>query len=353
MAQNDDVAALPDLATAFDRQYLTDKSLVIVGLGSHHPEKAIKPADFEQSSLSNQAVAIKVSARGAEGDGAVVSLATKDNVSTNPIIFTTTDVSDVKILFDLVSRRKNGDILARGVAVLSDLKAGIGKDRMSLQSDFRAALIQAESLEPLGYVNFTFLIVKPFAHPKLLAAEMHSDWAKRKSTQVIGHRGYGKNFQKPDFLQLGENTLQSFESAANLGAAYVEFDVQLTKDLVPVIYHDFGVNETGLDIPMHLLSLEQFKQLKERWPARSAEAPGGSGVKTFDEQYLVAAEKMKHTAEYQAKGNFKGNLRGHSIESPFTTLEEMLRTLPESIAFNIEMSRSLVMQVPRTELTTP
>ena len=62
-------------------------------------------------------------------------------------------------------------------------------------------------------------------------------------------------------MQLGENTVESFIAAASLGASYVEFDVQLTKDHVPVVYHDFTVAESGVDIPMHLLTLEQFMDL--------------------------------------------------------------------------------------------
>ncbi len=34
-------------------------------------------------------------------------------------------------------------------------------------------------------------------------------------------------------------------------------DVQVTKDDVPVIYHDFLMSETGIDAPVHYLSLEQ------------------------------------------------------------------------------------------------
>ena len=34
-------------------------------------------------------------------------------------------------------------------------------------------------------------------------------------------------------------------------------DVQLTKDDVPIIYHDFLMSETGIDAPLHSLNLEQ------------------------------------------------------------------------------------------------
>ncbi|KAK2589395.1 Glycerophosphocholine phosphodiesterase, partial [Conoideocrella luteorostrata] len=40
-------------------------------------------------------------------------------------------------------------------------------------------------------------------------------------------------------------------------------DVQVTKDFVPVIYHDFLVSETGLDSPMYTLSLAQYPMRSE------------------------------------------------------------------------------------------
>jgi glycerophosphodiester phosphodiesterase len=60
------------------------------------------------------------------------------------------------------------------------------------------------------------------------------------------------------------------------------------------------------------------------------------------------SERMKHTRDFKNKG-FKANSRGNSIQAPFTTLEEMFKTLPESIGFNIEMSESL----PRNDINTP
>ena len=35
----------------------------------------------------------------------------------------------------------------------------------------------------------------------------------------------------------------------------------MTKDHVPVIYHDFLVSETGIDAPVHTLTLEQVSSL--------------------------------------------------------------------------------------------
>lgn len=94
--------------------------------------------------------------------------------------------------------------------------------------------------------------------------------------------------RKVSNLQVGENTLLSFVTAASLGAEYIEFgnwsatsrigswylfkiqlinrfysptDVQMTKDMVPVLYHDWTVTETGLDIPVSSITLDQFQKL--------------------------------------------------------------------------------------------
>jgi glycerophosphoryl diester phosphodiesterase len=47
---------------------------------------------------------------------------------------------------------------------------------------------------------------------------------------IIAHRG--------NALELPENTLESLGSAVDLGLRHLEFDVQLTSDLVPVVLHD-------------------------------------------------------------------------------------------------------------------
>lgn len=65
---------------------------------------------------------------------------------------------------------------------------------------------------------------------------------------------------------LAENTLLSFLTAAQFGVEYVEFDVQMTKDKVPVIHHDFmvcAVDEGNGEIrtPISCLTKKEFKLL--------------------------------------------------------------------------------------------
>lgn len=49
-------------------------------------------------------------------------------------------------------------------------------------------------------------------------------------------------------------------------------------------------------------------------------------------------ERMKHTRDYKKKG-FKGNTRGSHIQAPFATLEELFKKLPNSVGFNMELSK--------------
>lgn len=94
-------------------------------------------------------------------------------------------------------------------------------------------------------LNFECVVSKPYAQeskPPLGIMQI-------SRPLLIGHRGMGMNRTKPplaNVLQLGENSIESFQAALRFGAAYVEFDVQLTQDLVPVLYHDCFLNLTQL-----------------------------------------------------------------------------------------------------------
>ena len=154
----------------------------------------------------------------------------------------------------------------------------------------------------------------------------------------------------------------------------------MTKDHVPVIYHDFLVSETGIDAPVHTLTLEQVRIIcvfqncnsltrsyqflhvndgRTPRPSRpSSPTPSIDSTITAiklesrkqrsmsvdytnKEDASDMNERMKHTRTFKEKG-FKANSRGSFIQAPFTTLEEMFVKLPETIGFNIEMSASRI-----------
>jgi len=57
-----------------------------------------------------------------------------------------------------------------------------------------------------------------------------------KLPTIIGHRG-ARNYAP-------ENTLESIHTAADMGVKWVELDVKLTKDSVPIIMHDDDLDRT-------------------------------------------------------------------------------------------------------------
>jgi glycerophosphodiester phosphodiesterase len=371
----------PEPVKTFGHRYLTNESLVLVSLGSMDMRKNVEAVKLDRipmadahSTQLDTALSLVVSAKGAQGEPTIIDLPVQDNISTEPIVFTTLDASKVKLYFDIIPTYSGGHEhkVGRGVALLNSLKPTIGLKRMNLQGDISVPIVAASTLEVIGCVNFNFLVITPFSHPNMEITEKQTYWKKMSSTMVIGHRGLGKNATSNKSLQLGENTIQSFIAAANLGANYVEFDVQLTKDHVPVIYHDFLVSETGIDAPVHTLTLEQFLHVNERNTSRTSRTPSPDRIKnavlekvrnaegvyrprSLSMGYAITEsdmdERMKHTRDFKEKG-FKANTRGHFIQAPFTTLEEMFKKLPEEVGFNIEMKYPMLFESEEQEMDT-
>ena len=366
----------------YGHRYLTNDTMILVSLGTMDSRKAVEAVNLDHIPLTDAhstqldtALSVVISANGARGEGSIIDLPVQDSITTEPFVFYTPNVTKVKLLFDIVPTYagSNDQIVGRGVALLSSIKPSVGSKRISLQGDVAVPIVAANTLEVIGSVNFNFLIITPFTHPNMTIAEDLTYWKSMASTMVIGHRGLGKNVAARSSLQLGENTIQSFIAAANLGASYVEFDVQLTKDHVPVIYHDFLVSETGIDAPVHTLTLEQFLHVSDGRTSRQSrpgspvlantavtEAINGTDTRKVRAMSLgdmtkdassSMSERMKHTRTFKEKG-FKGNSRGNHIQAPFTTLEEMFQKLPESIGFNIEMKYPMLHESEEEEMDT-
>lgn len=364
-----------DPIKTFGHRYLQEKSMVLVNLGSmdtREKRPAIQldyvPASKASSTQLDTALSLIISAKNCEGEPVVIDLPLGEGQQAEQYSFYSNNPSNATLFFDLVPTYSGNKskILGRAVALLSDLVNKVGENKTSLFRTITLPILETTTLEVLGKVRFQFLIIDPFHHPNMGIAKSPTYWKSLITTRVIGHRGLGKNSLSTGSLQLGENTLESFIAAANLGASYVEFDVQLTKDLVPVIYHDFLVGETGIDIPMHSLTLEQFLNISEMQnqrkevsnfgrthspqprklamnpsrspsidPVSARERTRSVSLYGTDDDYSLMEQRMKFTRDYKMRG-FKANVRGHSIQAPFTTLEEVFKTLPKNVGFNIE-----------------
>uniref|UniRef100_A0A1Q3FYD2 GP-PDE domain-containing protein n=1 Tax=Culex tarsalis TaxID=7177 RepID=A0A1Q3FYD2_CULTA len=132
----------------------------------------------------------------------------------------------------------------------------------------------ASKHRPLGMMRIEYLKVTPLLPSQCnLERSYIRYWNKRWTGLDVGHRGSGTSFKASDGSVIRENTIASLKKAVAHGADMVEFDVQLSKDLVPVIYHDFDIYVSlkrkttleandMLELPMRELTLEQLKNLK-------------------------------------------------------------------------------------------
>ena len=71
--------------------------------------------------------------------------------------------------------------------------------------------------------------------------------------QLIGHRGYPQHHP--------ENTLCGLEAAAAAGACWLEIDVQLSRDAVPVVIHDTDLRRTA-GVAGSVLDMD-YRQLRD------------------------------------------------------------------------------------------
>lgn len=134
-------------------------------------------------------------------------------------------------------------------------------------------VIQVEDWSVIGQIILSYLYVRPYFHP-VLDGKDPSDtgriFRKQKKLLSIGHRGSGANAAESmegKFPPLLENTLLSFSNAATLGSDFIEFDINLSGDGVPVIFHDFSIPmmvqpnilNKKIKIPITSLLLDEFK----------------------------------------------------------------------------------------------
>jgi glycerophosphoryl diester phosphodiesterase len=217
--------------------------------------------------------------------------------------------------------------------------------------------VNGSEMTIIGELNCNYLCIRPFIHAENnLCNISRTRWDNQDRTLQIGHRGMGRSYDQvapyPKAI-LTENTIISLVSAAKNGADFVEFDVHLTKDYIPVIYHDLSFNvelkrsmPTGghmgykepLELRVNELTLEQLRRVKTH-PIPKHKHLFQNLVR---DHWDVILKNMKRnpTIESEEKPilpDSNGFIKFKQILSEVPTLEEALKAVPMDVGFNIEI----------------
>ncbi|XP_059447822.1 glycerophosphodiester phosphodiesterase GDPD1, chloroplastic-like isoform X1 [Corylus avellana] len=138
---------------------------------------------------------------------------------------------------------------------------------------------------------------------------------------VMGHRGCGMNMVQssvPRMEFLKENSILSFNAAAKLPIDFIEFDVQVTEDGCPVIFHDGFIltQDKGAIVEKRVtdLTVAEFLSYGPQKQLGSVGKP------------LFRRTKDGNIFEWKVEN-----------DDPLCTLQEAFEKVENSIGFNIEL----------------
>ncbi|KAF3323604.1 glycerophosphodiester phosphodiesterase gde1-like protein [Carex littledalei] len=152
---------------------------------------------------------------------------------------------------------------------------------------------------------------------------------------VVGHRGKGMNaLASPDrrMKEIKENSILSFNAAGRFPIDLVEFDVQVTKDDCPIIFHDdlIHTEEDGKIIEKRTtdLTLEEFLSYGPQKDRSKAGKP------------LIRKTKDGRFLNWNVESDY-----------PLCTLQEAFELVDSRIGFNIELKLDDYYEYRDEELT--
>ncbi|KAL3089191.1 hypothetical protein niasHT_021135 [Heterodera trifolii] len=236
-------------------------------------------------------------------------------------------------------------------------------------------LVAVRTQKPMGQIKVDYLLATSVdweeeeeeKHATRMETTFVKHWKKRRTLEV-GHRGSGESFTK--FATARENTIFSLNNAAQRGADFVEFDVQLSRDRSVVVFHDFHVLVSVATRNAQLLghpSAEETKKatanpgsksetnLSERTEA--ATDGGGELHKIAVRDLSLSQLRLLHVHHYKEAENIseigQQQNRGHRLTGEaderdelrsFPTLVEALQRVDEHAGFNVEIKYPMKMR---------
>ncbi|XP_067127271.1 glycerophosphocholine phosphodiesterase GPCPD1 isoform X1 [Centruroides vittatus] len=189
--------------------------------------------------------------------------------------------------------------------------------------------INGKSERPIGQLTFSYLFIQPLQSYTCDFSITYATHWKHGFTQLdVGHRGAGKVRRTDTSDSVLENTVASFNYAAKHGADMVELDVQLTKDKIPIVYHDYYICLSP-------------KSKKESSTTELLEV----AVKDLTEKQLKRLKLNPATGDTNL---FRDD--DYEDNQPFPTLEYCLKAVVPEASFNIEIKSPMQLRDGTWEL---
>nr|XP_050846885.1 glycerophosphodiester phosphodiesterase 1 [Vespula vulgaris] len=130
--------------------------------------------------------------------------------------------------------------------------------------------------------------VNPFFIGKEIHTTENQGDGERYCMSVIAHRGGGYDYP--------ENSLSAFQNSKEKGCTAIEFDLVLTKDNVPVLYHDVTIERlTGQKGILSEMTWDQLKELDITFnhPLRN-KFPKGEKIALFKDALELCLNNDQH-----------------------------------------------------------
>lgn len=228
------------------------------------------------------------------------------------VIFRFTAALNTKNSYQLSIYTADGDRVGDALILALDLRHAEGVLHVPIQGTVNGFQV--------GALTLPYLIIRPLvgAIDYNLRGSFQRYWPMNWPPVDIGHRGIGASYNAD--APLMENTIASFLYAHKFKAEMVELDVQLTRDYVPIVWHDFGFTtapkgrnvENVDDLDYALIKDLTYKQLKSS---------------------RVFAIEDGDISEYTTY-NTRDALETERI---FVTLREIFEILPSTLGLDIEI----------------
>jgi len=145
--------------------------------------------------------------------------------------------------------------------------------------------------------------------------------------QFVAHRGYRSDYP--------ENTLLAHQMAVEAGALFVETDIQMSADGVPVLYHDIDMLRlSGLQRRLDEFTAHQLTQVRvcepERFGSRFEQEP----LATLDDFVAWLAERPQVTAYIEIKPECR---QGYGLNAVVQILNRLRSVFAQVVIISFDL----------------